>query len=86
MNEEKEIEFNKVLDLVYTAVDFDYFDDYKFLTIGSMEDPTNSCDTIIYFYGYSNMTSKVWFYSDIYIRNGKLWMSKNFVNTWEKPL
>ena len=84
MNELKEIEFSKVLDLVYTAVDFDYFDDYKYLSCGYLKTPNGNHKTIIYFYGYSLMTGRVWFYDDIFIEDRKLHIHKFFFNKWEK--
>ena len=84
MNIEKDIEFSKVLDLVYTAVDFDYFDDYKYLSTSYMLDPTTDHKTLIYFYGYSLMTGRVWFYDDIFIKDEKLSVSKIFFDKWKE--
>ena len=84
LEETKEIEYSKVLDLIYVAVDFDYFDDYKYLDIGSMKDPTESCGTLMYFYGYSTMTYRVWFYNDIYIKCNKLSLRRQFIDKWKE--
>lgn len=84
MNELKEIEFNKILDLVYTAVDFDYFDEYKYLSFNSMKDPTGNHKSIIYFYGYSLMTGRIWFYDDIYVIDRRLSVHRFFFDKWEK--
>ena len=85
MDETKEIEFQKIVDLLFNAVDFDYFDDYKYLSFGFLSDPTNEYGGyIIYFYGYSLMTSRIWFYNDIFIRNGKLDIYSYFFDKWEK--
>ena len=84
MNKEKEIEFSKVLDLVYCAVDFDYFDDYKFIDIGTMKCPYGNNKKLFYFYGYSLMTSRLWFYNDIYIEDKKLSINKAFAERWKQ--
>ena len=82
MDETKEIEFSKILDLVYTTVDFDFFDEQKYLSAFRMKDPRGEYDSLIYFYGYSLNTPDIWFYEDICIRDNKLYMGEWFIEKW----
>lgn len=82
MDEEKEIVYSKILDLIYNVVDFDYFDEAKYLSTFQIKDPTYEYNYRIFFYGYSLITNNFWFYEGICIGDNRLIISKWFIEKW----